>query len=257
MTRGDILKFHDEAHEMLQLSTPRDAAPLTTKTTKVTKDTNDFGSVRDLRDLRVLRGSGFTLIELTVVLAVIVTLALVLTPSIVNFINDARIARARNDTQTISAGIIQFYRDNGFFPQWHTANAGGPGLPANKVDLLVSTGNVPVVAAPNTWTTGTADLVDDQLLSNTPGFTPRTATSAFGWNGPYLSGGIGADAWNNRYSVNVGLIDTTQGIQTSGGATKSAVWVISAGANGQLDTPYTQPITIALPSGDDIALRIQ
>jgi prepilin-type N-terminal cleavage/methylation domain-containing protein len=200
---------------------------------------------------------GFTLIELTVVLAVIVTLALVLTPSIINFINDSRVARARNDTQTINAAIIQFYRDNGFFPQWSTANAGGPGLPANKVDLLVSTGNVPVVAAPNTWTTGTNDLLDDQLISNVPGYTMRTATATFGWNGPYLSSTIGADAWNNRYSVNIGLIDTTQGTQTSGGATKSAVWVISAGANGTLDTPYTQAMTVALPSGDDIASRLQ
>ena len=40
---------------------------------------------------------GFTLIELTVVLAVLVTLALVLTPSITNFINDSRVARARTD----------------------------------------------------------------------------------------------------------------------------------------------------------------
>lgn len=212
---------------------------------------------RGVQPRRSYAEAGFTLIELTVVLAVIVTLALVLTPSIINFITDARIARARNDTQTISAAIIQFYRDNGFFPQWHTANAGGPGLPANKVDLLVSTGNVPVVAAPNTWTMGTNDLLDDQLLSNAPGFTVRTATSTFGWNGPYMSGGIGADAWNNRYSVNIGLVDTTQGTQTSGGVTKSAVWVISAGANGQLDTAHTQPITTAVPSGDDIALRIQ
>ena len=202
---------------------------------------------------------GFTLIELTVVLAVIVTLALVLTPSIINFINDSRVARARNDTQTLAAAIIQFYRDDGFFPQWSAANAGGPGLAANKVDLLVSTGNVPTVAAANTWTTGTTDLLDDQLISNAPGYTVRTATSGFGWNGPYLSSTIGADAWNNRYSVNIGLIDTTQGTQTSAGATKSAVWVISPGANGGLDTPYNQAITTAglAPSGDDIAFRIQ
>jgi prepilin-type N-terminal cleavage/methylation domain-containing protein len=200
---------------------------------------------------------GFTLIELTVVLAVIVTLALVLTPSVANFITDSRVARSRNDTQTLSASIIQFYRDNGFFPQWHTAIAGGPGLPANKVDLLVSAGNVPVVAAPSTWTTGTTDMLDDQLMANAPGFAVRTATTNYGWNGPYISGGIGADAWNNRYTVNVGLIDTTQGTQTAAGVTKSAVWVISAGTNGVLDTPHTQPITTAVASGDDIAIRIQ
>jgi prepilin-type N-terminal cleavage/methylation domain-containing protein len=201
---------------------------------------------------------GFTLIELTVVLAVIVTLALILTPSITNFITDSRVARARNDTQTISAAITQFYRDTGFFPQWSTANAGGPGLVANKVDLLVSAGNVPSVAVANLWTTGTTDQLEDQLLTNAPLYTLKTATSAFGWNGPYLSGGIGADSWNNRYMVNVGVIDTTQGTQTSAGATKTAVWVISAGPNGQIETPPTQLITAAVaPTGDDIGVRIQ
>ena len=97
---------------------------------------------------------GFTLIELTVVLAVLVTLALVLTPSITNFINDSRIARTRTDTQTLATAVVQFYKDNGFFPQWSTSNAGGPGTAANRVDLMVSPGNVPSVTSANTWTTG-------------------------------------------------------------------------------------------------------
>jgi prepilin-type N-terminal cleavage/methylation domain-containing protein len=201
---------------------------------------------------------GFTLIELTVVLAVIVTLALILTPSITNFITDSRVARARNDTQTLSAAVIQFYRDTGFFPQWSAAVSGGPGLVANKVDLLVSPGNVPSVAAANLWTTGTTDTLDHQLLTNAPVYTVKTSTSAFGWNGPYLSGGIGADAWNNRYMVNSGVIDNTQGTQNSSGATKTAVWVISAGANGQIETPPTQSITASVTTtGDDIGVRIQ
>lgn len=200
---------------------------------------------------------GFTLIELTVVLAVIVTLALVLTPSITNFINDSRVARSRADTQTIAAAIIQFERDNGFFPQWSVAQNGGPGAAGNKVDLLVSEGNVPSVAAPNTWTTGTTAELADQLVTNAPGYTVKTAGKPFGWNGPYLSSNIGADAWNNRYAVNIGLIDMTQGTQTAAGATKSAVWVISPGPNLQIETAYTQPITIADKGGDDIAVRLQ
>jgi prepilin-type N-terminal cleavage/methylation domain-containing protein len=200
---------------------------------------------------------GFTLIELTVVLAVLVTLALVLTPSITNFINDSRVARARTDTQTIAAAVIQFYKDNGFFPQWITATAGGPGTAANKRDLLVSPGNVPTVAAPNLWTTGTTSTLAGQLLGNTPTYTVKTATNTYGWNGPYLSSGIGADSWNNRYMVNVGLIDTTVGTQTSAGVPKSAVWVISAGANGQMETVYAQPLTTAVAGGDDIGVRIQ
>ena len=205
----------------------------------------------------VKNDAGFTLIELTVVLAVIVTLALILTPSITNFINDSRVARAKSDTQTVASAVMQFNRDNGFFPQWSAANAGGPGLVANKIDLLVSPGNVPTVASANTWTTGTTDTLGNQLLNNTPAYAMKTATSAFGWNGPYLSSGIGADAWNNRYTVNVGLIDVTQGTQTSAGAPKSAVWVISAGPNGQMETTFTQTITAATVGGDDMGVRIQ
>jgi prepilin-type N-terminal cleavage/methylation domain-containing protein len=203
------------------------------------------------------RISGFTLIELTVVLAVIVTLALILTPSITNFINDSRTARTRADVQTIASSVTQFYKDTGFFPQWSTANAGGPGTAANKVDLLVSPGNVPLVASANTWTTGTTDTINNQLISNVPGYTMKTATATFGWNGPYLSSAIGADAWNNRYAVNIGLIDTTQGTQTAAGGVKSAVWVMSAGPNGQIDTPYTQILTSAAINGDDLATRVQ
>ena len=200
---------------------------------------------------------GFTMIELTVVLAVIVTLALILTPSITNFINDSRVARTRADVQTIASSVTQFYKDTGFFPQWSAANAGGPGTAANKVDLLVSLGNVPMVASANTWTTGTSDLITNQLVSNAPTYTMKTATATFGWNGPYLSSVMGADAWNNRYAVNVGLIDTTQGTQTAAGAIKSAVWVISAGPNGLIETPYTQALTTSAPSGDDLAVRVQ
>jgi general secretion pathway protein G len=208
-------------------------------------------------DSRRLDVAGFTLIELTVVLAVIVTLAMILTPSITNFITDSRVARAKADTKTVASAVVQFYKDDGFFPQWSVANAGGPGTPANKVDLLVSPGNVPTVAAANTWTTGTTDALADQLMSNAPAFTMKGAASAFGWNGPYLSSGIGADSWNNRYAVNVGLIDTTAGTQAAGGGLKNAVWVISAGPNGQMETVYTQPITTAVAGGDDIGVRIQ
>lgn len=200
---------------------------------------------------------GFTLIELTVVLAVIVTLALVLTPSITNFISDSRVARTRTDTQTVAASIVQFYKDNGFFPQWSAATAGGPGTTSTKVDLLVTPGNTPLVPAPNAWTTGTTDSLANQLMSNAPSYTLKNATAQFGWNGPYLSSTIGADPWNNRYAVNVGLIDTTAGTQTTAGVTKSAVWVISAGPNGQLETAYSQPLTGAVAAGDDIAVRIQ
>jgi prepilin-type N-terminal cleavage/methylation domain-containing protein len=203
------------------------------------------------------RERGFTLIELTVVLAVIVTLALVLTPSITNFINDSRVARSRSDTGTLAASVTQFYKDNGFFPQWSLSNGGGPGLPADKVDLLISPGNIPGVAVANLWTTGTTSQLAELLMTNAPGYVTRTTTSQFGWNGPYLTSAVSADAWNNRYAINVGLLDASLGTQTAAGVTKSAVWVISAGPNGLLETTHSQPLTTAQPSGDDIAVKLQ
>ena len=203
--------------------------------------------------MRRLRG--FTLIELAVVLAVIVTLALILTPAISNFINDSRTAGTRADAQTIVSAIVQFEKDNGFFPQWKVAVAGGPGTAANKLDLLISPGNTPMESLQTLWTTATAvktDTLANQLMANAPGYSLKTGSSQFGWNGPYLSSAIGSDAWNNRYMVNIGLADSTVGA-----AGKNAVWVISAGPNGVLETGYSVVVTAATLGGDDIGVRLQ
>ena len=200
---------------------------------------------------------GFTLIELTVVLAVIVTLALILTPSIANTINDSRISRARADCQIIGAALELFYRDNGFFPQWTTAQAGGPGLPQMRLQILFTAGKPPLEDQISQWTTGMSGMLADQLLANTPGYALRTATSQFGWNGPYLSSDLRSDPWGNRYVINVGLIDLSSGVQTQSGRLKAAVWVLSAGPNGTIETPFMQPVTTAITGGDDLTFRIQ
>ena len=204
------------------------------------------------------RETGFTLIELTVVLAVIVTLALILTPSIANSINEARVARARNDCQTIASGIYQFYRDTGFFPVWKISQNGGAGTPANRLQVLVSQGNVPSEDVVSLWTTGVAGSLADQLVINAPGYTLRSATAQFGWNGPYFSSQLMADPWGNRYAVNAALVDLSPGAATASGQAKMAVWVLSAGPNGILETPFAQSILSAVrPGGDDIGTRIQ
>lgn len=201
---------------------------------------------------------GFTLIEVTVVLAVLVTLALVLTPSIANSITDARIARARNDCQTIAGGIYQFFRDTGYFPVWRAAQPGGAGTAAGRLQVLAGEGSAPLEDVPSPWTTGAAGSLTDQLVTNAPGYALRTPTSQFGWNGPYFSSGVGADPWGRRYVVNVGLIDLSPGAATASGQPKMAVWVLSAGPNGIIETPFAASILAAArPGGDDIGTRIQ
>jgi general secretion pathway protein G len=210
--------------------------------------------------------SGFTLIELTIVLAVIVTLALVLTPSIANIIQDSRVARANSDCKQIANAVVQFYKDTGFFPQWARTLDGGPGEAADRLTLVVGPGNTPqgrlTDPALQGWLVQPAERgvgsLADQLMSNGIGYLMRSPSVPLGWNGPYLSSPIGADPWNNRYMANVGLLDTSQGVQTASGAVKSAVWVISAGPDGVLQTPFNLPVTrVQTQLGDDIGFRIQ
>lgn len=200
---------------------------------------------------------GFTLVELTVVLAVIVTLALILTPSVTAFISESRLARARVDCQTIASAVVQFYRDTGFFPQWTVAQAGGAGPANQKLQVLVTSGSAPIESVSSPWTQGTWGLLTDQLTANTPGYALRTPISTHGWNGPYVSTEFRPDPWGNRYIVNIGLAETSIGVVNELGQPKAAVWVLSAGPNRTLDTPFLQPVTAAAVGGDDIAFRIQ
>jgi hypothetical protein len=189
---------------------------------------------------------GFTLIELTVVLAVIVTLALL---RAIHRELHQQARGARNDSQTIAAEC-QFFRP-GFFrsgrpPAMERGNA------ADRLQVLVSQGNVPFEDITSPWTTGVAGSLADQLVTNAPGYALRSPTSQFGWNGPYFSSQLMADPWGNRYAVNVALVDLSPGAATISGQAKMAVWVLSAGSNGIIETFASSILTAVRPGGDDI-----
>src|SRR3990170_5868767 len=59
---------------------------------------------------------GFTLVEVIVVIGVIAILAAILTPYITKYIDDSRVAKAKNETQVIGAAITSFYKDLGRWP---------------------------------------------------------------------------------------------------------------------------------------------
>jgi hypothetical protein len=67
-----------------------------------------------------------------------------------------------------------------------------------------------------------------------------------------------ADPWGNRYAVNAALVDLSPGAAMANGQAKMAVWVLSAGPNGVVETPFAASILTAVrPGGDDIGTRIQ
>ncbi len=62
------------------------------------------------------RASGFTLIEVMVVMVIIGILAAVMVPKIMNRPNQARIVAAKNDIRSIMSALKLYRLDNGHYP---------------------------------------------------------------------------------------------------------------------------------------------
>ena len=78
--------------------------------------------------MRKRNEKGFTLIEVVVVVAVIAILAAVLTPYITKYIDDSKIAKARNEVQVVAAAVTNAYKDLGRWPNRNTAATDFGGL---------------------------------------------------------------------------------------------------------------------------------
>jgi type II secretory pathway pseudopilin PulG len=223
---------------------------------------------------------GMTLIETTVILAVITILSGMLAPAILQFIEDSKVARARSDVQTIANSILRFYQDTGHFPVTLDSVQGTLGM--HYIDILVSDGKPPKLAINNgssgqisnaglafarasststgdvmRWAVGQMEYLENCLVKNRAGFVLRGPGSSHGWNGPYLNSDIGTDPWGNQYLVNVAYLDSAPGVADAQGNSKSAVIVLCAGPNQTIETPFTQPIVDAEIFGDDIGVRIR
>lgn len=214
---------------------------------------------------RLRRGRGFTLLEVTIILAVIAILVLILAPSILNFLSQSRLARALNDVEVLAHAVEDFFDDNGFFPQY------ADGQRATPIRLLVSPGSVGAAGVgADGWTLTNPLLVDsisNQLVNNRPsfgnaGYPLKTGIIGSGWNGPYLNAHMQPDPWGNRYVINVEHLSVNLGAFEAGGLQeKRAVWAISAGPDGTFDTLYPtateQLRSNAAASPLDISSRIQ
>ena len=192
--------------------------------------------------------AGVTLIEAAIVIATVAVLAAIMAPSAAVYIDQARQAKAREDVKTISDAINAFIDDNAEHQFLINGSNGASNeipptrLDSNRVNLLVSDGDLPTlsaaVAGETLWTQAvngtTIDTLSNHLAENAPGesanaryrnpsditiATPggnnidfaRSESSGFNapyaWRGAYLRSPVDPDPWGNRYAVNVAFLD--------------------------------------------------
>lgn len=219
---------------------------------------------------------GLSLVEATVILAVISMLSAVLAPSVRNYVESARQSAARAQVEAIGSALSRMLADVG--EAWVLRNGSeGAGSTANthvtpshatgnRVDLLVSDGTTPAVltarsAGTPDWNAAVDSAAVQQLewflALNTPGNSPanafrtaadltnaydfdpdsgQTYNAPYAWRGAYVPGPIGPDPWGFRYAVNVEYLARAPGTGPSGNV--NDVVVISAGNNGLIETRY-------------------
>lgn len=73
-------------------------------------------SVPSWRVPPALRARGFTLIEIMVVVIIIGLLAAVIVPQVVNKVDEARVAKAKQDIQSLETALTMFRLDNSKYP---------------------------------------------------------------------------------------------------------------------------------------------
>ena len=183
----------------------------------------------------VASAAGFSAIETSAVLAATSLLSATAAPQIQEYVESARSIKAAGDVRVIAVSIVRL-----------TFNVGKIGRHQRQPPtLLVSEGDTPGVgtADERPWAAaldeGAVQPLGAHLVDNAAGYDAARA-HASRWRGPYMDG-LSADPWGFRYGVNVGLF---------GGRGGQSVFVLSAGPNGLIETPFA--VVGLRQGGDDV-----
>ena len=146
------------------------------------------------------REGGFSVAEVTTVLTAMSILSAAAAPSVSEYVEEAKLIRARQDVSAIALGVVRLINDVG---RERVADEGWA-----TYDVLVGSGTAPATsgAAAATWASVDAKTVgalNDHLITNSAGYTQRRRGTTFGWRGAYLQQPVQEDPWGNRYAVNV------------------------------------------------------
>lgn len=192
-------------------------------------------AVRGLMRRRVA-DAGFAAPEAAAIVASMAILAATAGPHMQEYIETARMTKARGDVRVIAVSMVRLLADVG--------SVHGPEPLRTQPALLVTAGTVPAAAASPeyAWTGAIDDRVQRlewHLVDNGAGYPERGGIGA-NWRGPYLER-LSSDPWGGRYGANVGMLRH---------ARPGLTVVLSAGPNQVVETPFVLERLTA--GGDDV-----
>ena len=219
-----------------------------------------------MRVRKALNRRGFTLIEIVIAVAIVAVFAAAISPMVFRHLEDAKISKAQNESETIANAVLGYYKDVG---KWPVTSANGPS--GNGIQRVISSNTVATGAgtgaatgSTNWGTYGTTKDLGDYLYFNNPDDDssdtgnganqsgqdwPTSGPTA--WRGPYLDEYYINDPWGNAYVINSHYFPG--GSYT--GTVRHRVFVLSAGPNGTWETGYSNDATEEI-LGDDIGTVI-
>lgn len=226
---------------------------------------------------------GMSLVEATIILMVLAVLTSVLAPSIGDYVNDARQVKAKEDVEVLGLSVARLLRDTGLPFPVRAAGAAPSKASTNRVDLLVSEGQLPTITAGTGVAAAAAgylvqnavewndpvgvevELATDHLVTNSNGYTSVTFPAAggpipgLGWRGGYLSNSTGPDPWGVRYACStLWLNPSSDVIVAANKGTNHDAFCLSAGADGNVDTDIESSANGGVVvAGDDLIYVIQ
>ncbi len=212
---------------------------------------------RDRMDRR-----GFTLMEIVIAVAIVAIFAAAISPMVFKHLEDAKLTRAQNETESIATAVLSYYKDTG---TWPYTNVNGP--TGNAVTRAVSSANVATgtgtgagAGAGNWGSYGTSKMLGDYLYYNNPDDDTSTTgagadqsgedwgtTGRRSWRGPYVGAYSFDDPWGHAYVVNVRYAPGG----SYGGTVRHKVFVLSPGPDGVWQTAYSDA-SVEDIAGDDI-----
>jgi prepilin-type N-terminal cleavage/methylation domain-containing protein len=216
-----------------------------------------FDLVKKHREKRVKSDSGFTLIELIVVIVIIGILAAIVVFALRGSTDSARLAKCKQNGSTLIAALDSYYSATGQFP---VATGTSPTVPTSPVDFAFSSNTKPYS------TTDLEALVPDYLRSN-PGlddvavfYTPKRTFNVTGGSATStevtltISGSDDPDGSGTAYTpgglLKVGDLISVTGLTSAGWNVVSArITVVTSATSIKIANTYGLTSSISSQSG--------